>query len=204
MRLDVVLTRPPTMSRSRADKPAIREDTMGTQDSSGKNGALSRRSFLSRGAAAGVGAAALTGATATDAKAEIKWDHTADVVIIGAGVSGLAAAITARDHGASVIAVEENYDIGGRGILSGGRLHLGGGNAMQQKHGIKDTADQVYADWVRFDANAARYSDRDLVRVFADETLATYFFVGASGADFLHRILGPDEPCAPPPTFLTL
>ena len=62
-----------------------------TQDRNDNNGAppaLSRRSFLSKGAAAGVGAAALTGAAATDAKAEIKWDHTADVVIIGAGVTG--------------------------------------------------------------------------------------------------------------------
>ena len=95
---------------------------MSTQDRNDKNGAppaLSRRSFLSKGAAAGVGAAALTGAATTEVKAEIKWDHTADMVIIGAGVSGLAAAITARDHGVSVIAVEENYDIGGQGVEGG-------------------------------------------------------------------------------------
>src|SRR4051794_23551952 len=82
--------------------------------------AVSRRSFLSKGAA-GVGAVALTGVAAPDAKAQaVKWDRSADVVVIGAGVSGLAASITARDLGASVIAVDENYDIGGRGILSGG------------------------------------------------------------------------------------
>src|SRR5215510_5528340 len=102
-------------------------DAMGTQDRNDKGGApeaLSRRSFLSKGAAAGVGAAALTGATAAEANAQIKWDHTADVVVIGAGVAGLAAAITVRDQGGSVIAVDENYDIGGRGMLSGGRFHL--------------------------------------------------------------------------------
>jgi hypothetical protein len=178
-----------------------------TQDRNDNNGAppaLSRRSFLSKGAAAGVGAAALTGATATEAKAEIKWDHTADVVVIGAGVSGLAAAITARDHNVSVIAVEENYDIGGRGILSGGRLHLGGGNPMQQKHGIKDTPDQVYADWVRFDANSARYSDRDLVRVFADENLATYDFLVANGVEFIDRMIGPEAASTIPRTFVTV
>src|SRR5439155_23232142 len=134
---------------------------------------VSRRAFLAKGAV-GVGAVALAGVGAQEAKAQVKWDLSADVVIIGAGVSGLAAAITARDHGASVISVDENYDIGGRGILSGGRLHVGGGNAMQQKHGIKDKADQVYADCVRFDANAARYSDRYLVRVFANENVPTY------------------------------
>jgi hypothetical protein len=178
-----------------------------TQDRNDKSGAppaLSRRSFLSKGAAAGVGAAALTGAAATEAKAEIKWDHTADVVVIGAGVSGLAAAITARDHNVSVIAVEENYDIGGRGILSGGRLHLGGGNAIQQKHGIKDTPDQVYADWVRFDANSSRYSDRDLVRVFADENLATYDFLVENGVEFIDRMIGPEAASTIPRTFVTV
>jgi urocanate reductase len=188
-----------TQDRSKQDR-----STQDRNDKDGAQPALSRRSFLSKGAAAGVGAAALTGAAATEAKAEIKWDHTADVVIIGAGVAGLAAAITARDHSASVIAVEENYDIGGRGILSGGRLHLGGGNAIQQKHGIKDTPDQVYADWVRFDANAARYSDRDLVRVFADENLATYDFLVANGVEFIDRMIGPEAASTVPRTFVTV
>jgi succinate dehydrogenase/fumarate reductase flavoprotein subunit len=180
---------------------------MGTQDRGDKGGApeaLSRRSFLSKGAAAGVGAAALTGVTATEANAQIKWDHTADVVIIGAGVAGLPAAITARDLGASVIIVDENYDIGGRGMLSGGRLHLGGGNAIQQKHGIKDTADQVYADWVRFDANVSRYSDRDLVRVFADENVATYNFLVENGVEFIDRMIGPEQASTVPRTFVTV
>jgi len=131
--------------------------------------ALSRRAFLSTGAgaAAGIGAAALapapgaTAQTGPQADAPLKWDRSADVVVIGAGVAGLAAAISARDLGASVISVDENFDIGGRGILSGGRVHLGGGHALQQKAGIKDSADQVFFDWVRFDTLDARYSDRD-------------------------------------------
>ena len=112
---------------------------------------FNRRSFLTKGAAAGAGAVALAGA-ATEAGAQgINWDQTADVVIVGAGVSGLPAAITARELGASVIIVEENYDIGGRGMLSGGRVQLGGGHALQQKFNIKDNADQVFLDWVRAD-----------------------------------------------------
>jgi len=86
--------------------------------SEGAPESVSRRAFLSKGAV-GVGAVALTGVGAKEAKAQVKWDLSADVVIIGAGVAGLAAAITARDHGSSVINVDENYDIGGRGILSG-------------------------------------------------------------------------------------
>jgi len=164
---------------------------------------VSRRAFLSTGAA-GVGAAALVGASAKQAEAQVKWDLSADVVVIGAGVSGLAAAITARDAGASVISVDENFDIGGRGMLSGGRVHLGGGHALQQKFGIKDTADQVFRDWVRHDSTVARYSDRDLVRVFADENVATFNFLIDNGVEFHEKPIGPEAASTVPRTFVTV
>ena len=40
----------------------------------------------------------------------IQWNYEADVVIIGAGCTGLPAAIRARDLGASVIVVDQNFD----------------------------------------------------------------------------------------------
>jgi succinate dehydrogenase/fumarate reductase flavoprotein subunit len=167
------------------------------------NASVSRRAFLSKGAA-GVGAAAMVGASANRAEAQVRWDLSADVVIIGAGVAGLPATITARDLGASVIVVDENFDIGGRGMLSGGRVHLGGGHALQQKAGIKDSADQVFADWVRHDAVVARYSDRDLVRVFADENAATFDFLVENGVQFRERPIGPEAASTVPRTFVTL
>jgi NADPH-dependent 2,4-dienoyl-CoA reductase/sulfur reductase-like enzyme len=63
---------------------------------------VSRRAFLSQGAAgAGVAALVATGTTEAAAQSQIKWDLSADVVVIGAGVAGLPAAITARDLGRS-------------------------------------------------------------------------------------------------------
>jgi urocanate reductase len=168
-------------------------------------GKVSRRAFLSTGAA---GAAALAGASAPEAgaqgAAQPTWDRSADVVVIGAGVAGLPAAITARDLGASVIIVDENFDIGGRGILSGGRVHLGGGHALQQKAGIKDSPDQVFADWVRHDTADARYSDRDLVRVFADENVPTFNFLVENGVKFNERPIGPERASTVPRTFVTV
>jgi len=174
----------------------------GTDRDRASTQAVSRRTFLSTGAA---GAAAIAGAGAQQAAAQapIKWDRSADVVVIGAGVAGLPAAIAARDLGASVIIVEENYDIGGRGILSGGRVHLGGGHALQQKAGIKDSPDQVFLDWVRFDTADARYSDRDLVRVFADENVPTFNFLVENGVKFIDRPIGPERASTVPRTFLT-
>jgi hypothetical protein len=59
------------------------------------------------------------------------WDGDADVVVIGAGATGLPAAIVAREAGASVILVEAEKDIGGHAITSGGNIALGGGVAYR-------------------------------------------------------------------------
>ena len=115
-----------------------------------KDQQLNRRDFLTKTAAAGVTAAALTPGAAA-AQTEPRWDYEADFVSIGAGVSGLAAGVAALEHGASVILVDENIDIGGHGMISGGLVHLGGGNSVQRKNGVEDSAEQVYADWTRPD-----------------------------------------------------
>jgi urocanate reductase len=148
-----------------------------------KNVQLSRRAFLTTSAAAGVTATALAPGQA-HAQAPRRWDRTADFVSIGAGVSGLASAVSALEHGASVIMVDENIDIGGHGMVGGGHVHLGGGHSMQRRHGIEDSADKVFADWTRPDHPTARYNDREIVRAFADANAPTFEWLVANGVDF--------------------
>src|SRR5438128_2037502 len=118
------------------------------------------------------------------------WDLAADVVVIGAGATGLPAAIAAIDAGASVLVVEANYDIGGHAILSGGNIPLGGGTSAQRKYGIMDSPDLVFADltdWSIVQPNGwpdYRYNDRAVMRAFADHCAPTYEFLVANGADF--------------------
>ncbi|MYN67842.1 MAG: FAD-dependent oxidoreductase [Acidobacteria bacterium] len=160
-----------------------------------KDASVSRRAFLRKGATAGVGATALAGlgGRTQEAEAQDFWDMSADLVTIGAGTAGLAAAVSAIDHGASVIMVEENTDIGGHGLCSGGNVHLGGGTSNQKKHGVEDSADQVFLDWIRHDHLQSRYSDRDLVRAFADENAATYEFLIENGVKFQDHLVGPTQ-----------
>jgi len=155
------------------------------------HGALGRREFLKKGAAIGVGAPALGALDARELEAQQAWDREVDFVTIGAGTSGLAAAVSALDHGASVIMLEENYDIGGHGLVSGGNVHLGGGTSRQRRHGVEDSADKVYEDWVRHDHRDSRYSDRDLVRAFADENAAAFEFLVENGVEFQDQAIGP-------------
>ncbi len=159
-------------------------------------GVISRRGFVKTGAAAGLGATGLVGMVGTDLEGQSsaqEWGRTADVVIAGAGVSGLSAAIEALDHGASVIIVEANHDCGGHGIVSGGRVNLGGGTTRQRRHGVEDTADAVFADWIRPQGLQTRYTDRDLTRVYADLSAETFEWMVENGVRFQDEVAGGDS-----------
>ena len=166
---------------------------------------VSRRSFLSKGAA-GVGAAALAGVGAQEAQAQapVKWDLLGRRGHHRRRRLRAAAAITARDLGASVIIVDENFDIGGRGMLSGGRVHLGGGHALQQKVGIKDIGRPGVHRLGALRRRGRRYSDRDLVRVFADENVPTFNFLIENGVKFIEKPIGPEAASTVPRTFVTV
>jgi succinate dehydrogenase/fumarate reductase flavoprotein subunit len=141
--------------------------------------AIDRRSFLATGAAA-VAAADMSAQPAHAAEA-ITWDREVDVIVIGAGAGGLTAAVAAREKGASVIIVEKNFDIGGRAMMSYGGLYIGGGNRMQKEKGVKDTPDLVFADWSRPERPMGRFSDRELVRTYADNNVDLFEWLEKHG-----------------------
>jgi len=151
-----------------------------------KQDGISRRDLIAKGGAVGVGAAVIAGAAPGEAAQPgvLRWDHEVDVVVVGSGAAGLPAAVRARDLGASVIIVEENTDIGGHAILSGGGVNIGGGNAVQQKYGVQDSADDIYLEYTRPDHAMTRFNDRDIVRAFADHNVEAYEFLIANGVVF--------------------
>src|SRR5438105_3458550 len=131
-----------------------------------KDAAVSRRDFFRKGAVVGAGAGLAAQAPAQAVRAgRIRFDHVADVVVVGAGASGLPASIMASDQGATVIVIDSNHDIGGHAMVSGGRVPLGGGTSLQKKHGITDSADQVYSDHTNHRNREFRFGDRDLIRM---------------------------------------
>ena len=102
-----------------------------------KKKGLTRREFLRNAAIAGAAVATSSLIPRSSASAQgvpVRWDQGADVIVIGAGATGLPAAIEAVQKGASVILVEGNFDIGGHAIVSGGNVPLGGGTSAQRKH----------------------------------------------------------------------
>jgi hypothetical protein len=111
---------------------------------------LSRREFFAAGAAAGAGAAALTGPataqTAAQEDGEMEWDYEADIVVLGAGCTGLPAAIRARDLGASVMVIDQNFDAGGRMLHSGAWVSLGGGDPVQMRDAGGETDEEGFIE----------------------------------------------------------
>jgi urocanate reductase len=153
----------------------------GPQQTESADTPLKRRDFLATGAAAGAVAIGAMQAQPAQAADAIAWDREVDVVVIGAGAGGLVAGIAAREKGATVLIVEKNFDIGGRAMMSYGGLYIGGGNRLQKAIGNDDTPDKVFEDWSRPEKPMGRYSDRELVRVYADNNLDLFDWLEKHG-----------------------
>lgn len=69
------------------------------------------------------------------------------VLVIGAGATGLAAAAAAADNGAEVIVLEKMPEIGGSTALSRGCL-LAAGTKAQAAAGVKDSPEKFAQDWL--------------------------------------------------------
>ncbi|MCT2400236.1 FAD-binding protein [Novosphingobium mangrovi (ex Huang et al. 2023)] len=67
-----------------------------------------------------------------------EWDMEADVVAVGSGGGGLAAAITAVDHGASAMVLERTDQVGGVTAYSLGEVWVPG-NHLEKALGIEDS-----------------------------------------------------------------
>lgn len=72
------------------------------------------------------------------------WDSSADVVVVGYGGAGVAAALAAREAGAEVLALDR-YLGGGATALSGGIVYAGGGTAVQRAAGVDDDVENMLA-----------------------------------------------------------
>ncbi len=72
-----------------------------------------------------------------------RWDMEADLVAIGSGGGGLAAAITAHDHGISALVLERADQVGGVTALSMGEVWIPG-NHLAAEAGIADSAESGF------------------------------------------------------------
>src|SRR4051794_34947095 len=67
-----------------------------------------------------------------------------DVIVVGFGAAGAAAAIEAADNGARVLVLDRGYG-GGATALSGGIIYAGGGTEEQCAGGYSDNVEKLRA-----------------------------------------------------------
>lgn len=157
---------------------------------------FSRRDFLKSTALAGAGLsmaglmaacspnsagdqAASSGSSAQSAE-NVEWKKEADVVAVGYGGAGAAAAIEAKKAGANVVLLEMNKQAGGSTIANGGFIMMGGTD-LQKKNGLEDSVENYYA---YLSTAAGENANQEAIKLICDSSPDLYRWCVECGMDF--------------------
>ncbi len=118
--------------------------------------------------------------TATDTGPREEPLDRADVVVIGAGGSGMAAAVAALDAGADVLVLERSTRAGGASSHAGN--HWAAGTRWQAEAGVTDSAELALSEWDGFTGGD---SSAVAVRSFVEESADTLEWLESLGCTFV-------------------
>lgn len=102
------------------------------------------------------------------------------LLVIGGGLAGFAAALSAAEAGVNVLLLEKTGATGGSSAMSGGCLAFAGTD-LQRERGIEDSAELLFRDLVEVGKGEC---DEAIVRAYTDNQLATYEWLKAHGVSF--------------------
>jgi len=115
------------------------------------------------------------------------WDREFDVVVVGFGGAGAAAALEARSGGARVLVIDR-FGGGGATAQSGGVVYAGGGSPSQKQAGYEDNPEEMF-NYLRLEVGDA--VDEATLRSFCEQSLANLQWLEGLGV--------PLPPSAVPP-----
>jgi predicted oxidoreductase len=104
----------------------------------------------------------------------------AQVIVIGAGLSGLSAAVEMGRSGLKVLVIDMNSVAGGHTMLAGGVAMAA--TPLQERLGIEDSAKLAYADWMDW----TKDGDAEWTRFYASNSRQmVYDWVTEMGVEFV-------------------
>ena len=119
--------------------------------------------------------------TPVDAEEVTRWDDTADVIVVGFGAAGSAAAFSAATTGAAGPGDGADGRAGGAAALAEGIVYLGGGTPIQTACGFEDSLDDMYRYMM-----AACGPDPNETKIarYCEESLGHFEWLVARGVPF--------------------
>ncbi|HZV04122.1 MAG TPA: FAD-dependent oxidoreductase [Gemmataceae bacterium] len=146
----------------------------------------------------GAGVAALAGVIAAPRPARAghpaharRWDGEFDVIVVGFGVSGAAAAYEALKAGATVLVLDRGSAAANES--HGGYFYLGGGTALQRALKVEDTPENMYKFLIAAYQPAPA---EDKIRVYSERSPEHYEWLVKLGIPFGERLFDDAWPTA--------
>jgi len=133
---------------------------------------MSRRDALKLGVV-GAGAAMLSAANAMAAaptEKDVKFDEEYDVIVIGSGFAGLAAAAKSAERGYKVLILEKMGRVGGNSVINGGAFAVPN-NKDQKQFGIEDSTELFIKDCLKAGLGINHVEMLEVIGKRAQETL---------------------------------
>ena len=124
-----------------------------------------------------------------------QWSDDVDVVVIGFGIAGGCAAVSAASAGANVLVLERAAAAGGTTSMAGGHFYLGGGTAVQQATGHDDTPEEMY----KYLVAVAHEPDHEKIRAYCEGSVEHFNWLEDLGFQF-ERSFYPGKVVVPPGT----
>lgn len=135
---------------------------------------------------------ALSAFFGTTVQAQVKktqspnWDEETDIIVVGSGFAGLAAAYEAKKRNADVIVLEKMPTAGGNSIINGGIMAVPG-TEIQKSKGIKDSPELMMKDTIKAGLGL---NHPDKVKAMCEEAYPAYrMLVDELGVKFSDKIL---------------
>jgi succinate dehydrogenase/fumarate reductase flavoprotein subunit len=122
-------------------------------------------------------------------------DVDVDVVVIGFGIAGGCAAVSAAADGARVLVLERAAAAGGTTAMAGGHFYLGGGTAVQQATGHDDSPEEMY----KYLAAVSLKPEHDKIRAYCEGSVEHFNWLEDLGFQF-ERSFYPEKAVIQPNT----